>query len=71
MSNKIHKILDAESDSKCIESFEPGTGVAIESITVGTQIYYLYKDEDDATMLQWYWGIHNKRFLSVHCFPFL
>lgn len=54
---KIHKILDADADQECIDSFDDGSVVNIETIKVGTQIYYLYKDEDDSTNLQWYWGM--------------
>eukprot|EP01083_Nonionella_stella_P192383 711178_1 len=52
-----HRILDNKSDAKCIESFIPGTHVDLNNISIGTQIYYLYKEENNNNILSWYWGV--------------
>eukprot|EP01084_Bolivina_argentea_P178996 309331_1 len=52
-----HKILDDGSDKKSIDSFKRSTEIEnLEDIEVGTQLYILYKDEDDESILSWYWG---------------
>lgn len=56
-SDKIHKILDDKQDKKAILRFEAGADIDLKEIKIGTQIYYLYKAEEDESLKSWYWGM--------------
>eukprot|EP01083_Nonionella_stella_P012872 36333_1 len=54
-----HTILDDKTDKTSIESFVRGTEVDLKRIVIGTQMYYLYKEDDDTNHtieFNWYWG---------------